>query len=133
VSQAFSTRTDVQDVSVYGTTMGFRGRAEPGGSTFVDVAAEYSMTQRWVLALDVTVGYNANTRVLGGNPLTSAGAPDPSGIILNSGWSSSFGLAPAVEYNLTSTLGVIVGIRLLPAGHNTSASITPAVAINFIH
>jgi hypothetical protein len=62
----------------------------------------------------------------------AAGAHDPSSAILNSGWSSSFGFAPAIEYNLTSTLGVIVGMRLVPAGHNSSSSVAPVVAINFV-
>jgi len=36
-------------------------------------------------------------------------------------------VAPPVEYNLTSQVGVMVGAQWIAAGRNASASITPAV------
>jgi hypothetical protein len=54
-------------------------------------------------------------------------------VSLNSGSSQAFGLAPAIEYNFTSKVGVIAGMRVFPAGKNTSNSITPAIAINIVH
>jgi hypothetical protein len=47
-----------------------------------------------------------------------------------SAWRS--GLAPAIEYNWTSRVGVIVGARWFVAGHNTSASVTPVAAISMV-
>jgi hypothetical protein len=132
VSQALSSRANVEDVSVYGTTAGFRGHAQPGSSFFSDLAAEYSVSQRWVLALDVTYGHTANGRVAGHNVLGSRDGQNPSSILLNSGASDAFGAAPAIEYNWTPNLGALLGVRIIAAGHNTSASITPAVAINFV-
>jgi hypothetical protein len=52
---------------------------------------------------------------------------------LDSGVSKALMLAPAVEYNWTSRVGVLVGVRVIPAGRNTTAPITPAVAINVVH
>jgi hypothetical protein len=43
------------------------------------------------------------------------------------------GFAPAVEYSWKSTIGVIVGTRVIPGGHSTAMTITPTVAINFVH
>lgn len=128
VVPGFSRSVSVEDASVYGTTTGFRGQARPGASIFVDVAGEYSMTRRWVLALDATYRSQQDTLVTGHN-LTDPQAP----ISLNSGSSSAFGLAPAIEYNLRSNLGVLVGIRMFPAGRNTPLTITPAIAINYVH
>lgn len=128
VSQAFSTSANVQDVSVYGTTAGFRGHAKPGNSSFADAAWEYSMTRRWVLALDATYSYNSNTRVTGINILNSNRVQDS-----NSGSSGAFGFAPAIEYNWKSNLGVIFGARIIELGHNTTGSIAPVMAINFVH
>jgi hypothetical protein len=54
-------------------------------------------------------------------------------ILLNSGSSQAFGLAPAVEYNFNSRVGVILGLRLFPAGKNTTDTITPAIAVNIVH
>ncbi len=53
-TQSFSRSVNVEDVSVYGTEAGFRGRAKPGPSSYVDASWEYSVTRRWVLALDAT-------------------------------------------------------------------------------
>jgi hypothetical protein len=132
-SEGFSSNVRLEDVSVYGTADGFRGNAKPGNSFFADAAWEYSLTRNWVLALDVTYGHNGNTRVAGYNILDPNSMQNPSSILLNSGTSDAFGFAPAIEYNWKPNLGVLLGTRLIPAGHNTSATITPAVAINFVH
>jgi hypothetical protein len=128
-SQAFSSTVNLEGVSVYGTGGGFRGRARPGDSTFVDAAAEYSLTRRWVLALDATYRYNNNTRVTGYDVLS----PTPAGIQMDSGSGYAVGLAPAIEYNWRHNLGVILGTYAIVAGRNTAATITPVVAINFFH
>jgi hypothetical protein len=128
VTQAFSHGTNVDDVSVYGTTQGFRGRARPGAALFVDLAAEYSVTRHWVLAGDAVYRHQYNTAVSGYNlsdPATS--------VLLNSGPSQYFGLAPAFEYNFTSKVGVIAGARIFPAGKNTTDSFTPVIAVNIVH
>jgi hypothetical protein len=128
VVPSFSRSTTVQDVSVYGTSAGFRGQANPAPSVFVDAAWEYSMTKRWVFALDATYRRQGNTSVNGYN-ISDPAEP----IRLNSGPSDAFGLAPALEYNWKSNLGVLVGVRFIPVGRNTTTTITPALAVNFVH
>jgi len=125
VSEALSSNVTVQDVSVYNTTAGFSGHASPGNSFFADSSWEYSVTRRWVVATDLTYRHTANTRVTGTNGTSS--------ITLNSGSSDAFGFAPAVEYSWKSTIGIIFGTRVIPASHNTNATITPVMAINFVH
>jgi len=129
VSQAFSNRVNVEDVSVYGTEAGFRGHAKPGGSLFVDASWEYSLRRSWVLALDATYWHGGNTRVAGYNTQQS----NPVQSVLNSGSSEAFGFAPAVEYSWNSKVGVLLGARVIAIGHNTPTTVTPAVAINFLH
>ncbi len=133
VSQAFSSYLNVKDVSVYGTGQGFRGHAQPGRSFFVDGSLEYSLTRSWVLALDATHRHNGNTRAIGYNILDPNGAQNPDSIQLDSGSSEVFAFAPAIEYSWKPNLGVLLGARLIPATHNTHATVTPAVAINFVH
>jgi hypothetical protein len=128
VTQAFSQEARLQDVSVYGTSQGFRGHADPGAALFVDLAGEYSITRSWVLAFDATYRHQYNTAVTGYNISSPAEL-----MTLNSGSSQAFGLAPAIEYNFNSKVGVIAGMRVFPAGKNTSNSITPAIAINIVH
>ena len=132
VSQSLSNNVNVEDVSVYGTGVGFRGHAKPGGSFYVDASWEYSLTRKWVLALDATYRHNANTHAIGYDIPDSNGAQNPSNIQLNSGSSEVFAFAPAIEYSWKPNLGVLVGTRVIPAAHNTHASITPAIAINFV-
>jgi len=126
ISQAFSTRASLQDVSVYGTTTGFRGHAYPGASFTVDLAGEYSVTRKWVLALDAVYHQSGNTPVIGYNATNSAP------VRLDSGSSSGFGFAPAIEYNWNGSVGVIVGTRVIAPGRNTTMTVTPAIAINFV-
>ena len=133
VSQGFSNNVNVHDVSVYGTGAGFRGHAKPGGPFFADAAWEYSLTRSWVLALDVTYRHTGNTRVTEYNILDPNSVQNPPSIRLNSGSSDAFGFAPEIEYNWKPNLGVLLGTRVIPASHNTNATITPAVAINFVH
>ncbi|HXB25133.1 MAG TPA: hypothetical protein VNV25_10435 [Gemmatimonadaceae bacterium] len=117
----YSTKVHVDDVSVYGTGPGFLGRALPGLSSSADLAAEYSATQRWVLALDAAYGWNGDTRVEGDN------------VQLHSGWSESLALAPAVEYNMSSRIGVLLGVRFIDIGRNTTHSVSPALAVNMVY
>ena len=127
VVPAFSSNVNVKGVSVYGTAAGFRGHARPGSSIFLDAAWEYSLTRRWVLALDATYRHQGNTQVSGIHSSTLAN------VQLNSGASDAFGLAPAIEYNWKRNLGVIVGARVIPSGRNTTATFSPAMAVNFVH
>jgi hypothetical protein len=128
VTQAFSHNVSVEDASVYGTAQGFRGHASPGAALFVDLAAEYSLTRHWVFAGDATYRHQYNTPVTGYN-IANPGVA----LSFNSGSSQAFGLAPAIEYNLTNKVGVIVGARIFPAGKKTTDSITPAIAVNIVH
>ncbi len=130
-SQTISARATVQDASVYGTESGFRGLAKPGASSFLDLSSEYSVSRSWVLALDVTYRHGANTSVSGYDVLAASGAPRA--IELRSGASDAVGLAPAVEYSWSSRAGVLLGARIIAAGRNTAASITPAVGVNLVH
>jgi hypothetical protein len=125
LTYAMSSSTDVRDVSVYGTAAGFQGRARPGSSFVGDIAWEYNLSRHWVLALDVVYQRDSSTEVHG------QGA-DTGDVAMSSGASSSLGLAPAVEYNFTSQIGVIFGAKLLAAGRNTGDAVIPVTAINVV-
>jgi hypothetical protein len=127
-TQSLSTYANVAGVSVYNTPTGFQGHAKPGASTYVDAAWEYSLTRNWVLALDATYRHTANTRITGTDPTQS-----PPNIQLITGSSDAIGFAPALEYNWKPTIGVLVGTRIIALGHNIPTTITPAVAINYVH
>ena len=79
-----------------------------------------------MLATDITYRNNANTRVTGSYSQRRA-------VTLNSQWSDAWGLAPAVEFSWKPWIGVLVGVRLIPAERNTSDTVTPAIAVNTVH
>jgi hypothetical protein len=133
VAQTFSDNADIEGVSVYGTGEAFRGTARPGRSFSANAAVEYSLTRRWVMALDLIYSHNRNTRVTGYDILGTDAMPDRRTVRMNSGSSETFGFAPAIEYNWTPNLGVIAGARVILGGHGTSATTTPAVALNYVH
>ncbi len=131
LTYALSASVGLEDMSVYGTAAGFRGRAYPGDSFTADAAGEYSVTRNWVLALDVVYQHNDNTRVRGSVP--SAGAAGGSDFQADSGSGYSLGLAPAIEYNFNSRVGLLVGVRMFVAGRNATSSVTPAIALNMVY
>ena len=122
VLHQFPIKTDVRDRSVYGTSQGFRGHARPGAKSTLILGAEYSLTKEWVLAFDIEADAWGRTRVRGHDAF---GAP-VSGTSLKS-W--NVGFAPAVEYNWSDRAGAIVGVWIVPKGHNAASSVTPAIAI----
>jgi Putative MetA-pathway of phenol degradation len=132
VSQSWSNEVHLQDTSVYGTPPGFRGYARPGNSMTVDSAWEYSVTQRWVTALDVVFETAGSTQVAGTRPQQQDGGLLLISIQSGSGSTRSLGLAPAVEYNWSANAGVIVGAKFIAAGHNTAAALIPIAAVNLV-
>jgi hypothetical protein len=132
VSQSWSNEVRLRDTSVYGTAPGFRGYARPGNSLVIDSAWEYSVTQRWVAALDVVFDTAGSTQVSGIQP-----QPQHDGLTWNpiqsgSGSTRSLGLAPAAEFNWSANAGVIVGVKFVAAGHNTAAAVIPIAAVNLV-
>ena len=122
VLHQFPLRTDIRDRSVYGTSLGFRGHARPGAKSTLILGTEYSLTKEWVLALDIEADAWGRTRVRGRDAL---GAP----VSATSPKSWNVGFAPAIEYNWSDRSGAIFGVWIVPKGHNTASSVTPAIAI----
>lgn len=120
----------VQGRSVYGTPDDFRGYAKRGGSAAVDVAFEYSASRNWVLAADFWLERDAGVRVSGISPRAAAGSWK---FLSGSGVGRELLVAPAIEYNWSSRLGVIVGVRTTVAGRNETGFATPIVAFSYLH
>ncbi|RJF94014.1 transporter [Sphingomonas cavernae] len=122
LQRSFSSDARVEDVSVYGTPEGFRGRAKPGASFFFVNSWEYSLSRSWVLAVDLGYRHDNRTRVAGtdgAEPVRFATKP-----------ADTFIVAPAVEYSWTAKHGVIFGVRYIPANGPVPESVTPVVALS---
>lgn len=123
VLKNFPLAHDVSGRSVFGTDADFRGRARPGSKTSVILGSEYSLTKEWVLAFDIERDQGGKTTVVGRD------SPDGPLIRQTAPRSWDIGFAPAVEYNWSARAGAIFGVWIVPKGHNTEASVTPAIAI----
>jgi len=116
-------RVNVDDVSAYGTDEGFRGHVLPGRSTVIGIGAGYAFTQRWVAAIDIVENYADGFKLNGRESVGGqAASQSPS--------SRSLGLAPAIEYNWSATMGVIAGVEFSAAGRNTPAYVSPQIALS---
>jgi hypothetical protein len=114
-SYSIPTSVRVKGFNTYGG--GFKTNAEvlPGNIFDVDLGIEYSITQRWVLALDVA--YEAQGEIRSrGYPGTNA---DGSPASLKRGYRDNLSLAPALEYNWNENLGVIGGAWFSVYGRNS--------------
>jgi hypothetical protein len=126
LSYAASAAVSVDGLSVYGTPVGFHGHANPGGTAYVDLAVEFSATRNWVLACDLWLERDGNTHVQAGTPL-----PGDPGSSFDSGAARELIVAPALEYNWSARAGIIFGARVIAAGRNTTASVTPVAAFSY--
>ena len=113
----------VHDISVYGTAQGFRGHAAPGFAADTGLGVEYGLSQRWVLALDLVQNY-ANTTLVSGaiGSAAVATSKNPGGI--------AFSVAPAIEYNFSGSVGLIVGVQFSVAGRNAGSYVAPQIALS---
>jgi hypothetical protein len=132
VSYSIPDTVSVEDVSAYGTTQGFRGQARPGRVFLVNSAWEYSLTRSWVLALDVVYQHDERTTLSGFDFAPPGSNAQAIPVHRDFGWGEVFTLAPAVEYNWNSRMGVIVGTIFTVAGRNASANVIPVAAINMV-
>ena len=130
LARTFASHADVDGASVFGTGSDFQGRASLGAGYSIDTAFEYSLTRGWVLALDLFHSHNDATHLVGHDD--TPGLPRMP-VRTRIGASDAFGYAPAVEYNFSPTLGVLLGVRVITGGHNTQRSVTPAIAVNYVH
>jgi hypothetical protein len=119
---------DIRGQSVYGTGAGFRGRANLGHAWSASASAEYSIDAHWVLAMDLAYQRSSTTRVYGSMPVgdqrVAINRPGTIG--------RNVSIAPAIEYNINGTLGIVAGVHMSVAGRNSDAFVAPQAAVNMV-
>ncbi len=118
------TTAHLHDVTSYGTTSGFKGRAQPGMYGESGFSLEFALNQRWVLALDLARDWANGAHLRGSN----AGKKIDTIAASSGDWQ----IAPAIEYNWSPQFGVIAGVSTYFAGHNTGFDVSPQVAFNSV-
>ncbi|MGL5742328.1 MAG: hypothetical protein ACRCXC_07135 [Legionella sp.] len=125
LSRTYYSSVQVMGFDSFGGSEITNGTADLGTDNNIDLAFEYTLTQNWVAVME---GYYSD-----GTPILFDGVftPTRKGHNLNiSGHFYEVGLAPAIEYNFTSNVGVIGGVWFPVAGQNTSHFLTYVMAIN---
>lgn len=110
------TTVHVGGFNVYGGGFGTRGKVHPGNNLSADLGLEWSLTQPWVLALDIVYSYTNRSKFVGKPGRTATGTRASVGL----GSSDNLSLAPAIEYNWNENLGVIAGAWFSVYGRNSN-------------
>jgi hypothetical protein len=118
-------RVPLRGTSAYATAYGFRGHVHAGAAWSATMAAEYVLDARWVLVGEAIWARSGETRVSG----SYHGVPHYNYVLSPE---RSLSLAPAVEYHVSPTMGLIAGVQFTVAGRNTSSYVAPQVALNMI-
>jgi len=110
----------IRGQSIYGGGKGTRGTIYPKTGLLFFAGAEYTLTKKIVLACDFQALYFPKGRFKG---VTIIPVIDPETI--------QFGLAPAIEYNFNSSMGIIAGVWFSFAGKNANRFINGVAAFNY--
>jgi len=118
---------EVRGFNAYGGGFGTTGRVTPGSVTTMTVAAEYSLTRRLVLALDIGFQTVNATHFSGDPGLDVQGRP----ALVGQGSSNLVTIAPALEYSWNQHVGVLAGPWMSVRGQNTSEFFGIVAALYF--
>ncbi len=114
----FPTNAYLKGLNTYGGGHGTRGKIRPGQGLAAILSAEYSLSNHWVLALDIELLHQTASSHFKGRPgILSPGIPAPVGLPS----SISLSVAPQIEYNFNSKSGIIFGAWGTVAGRNSRA------------
>jgi hypothetical protein len=112
----------VKRLNAYGGDASTNGTVYPAQFFQMDIGTELTLTQNWAFAMDIVGNWTGRTRFKG---QTTSPNTAPS--------SAQFSLAPAIEYNWSSRLGIIFGPWFTVAGRNSSKFIKGVFALNYYH
>ena len=108
-------KVHVKGFNAYGGGYGTNGKVTPGQSFIGNIAFEYSFTQKWVFATDLSYVYNHKSTFRGNPGVSATGNNASVGVPYN----NSFSIAPAIEYNPYATMGFVGGIWFTVWGTNS--------------
>jgi len=118
----FPSSARVKGINTFGGDITTRGHIRPGATFLFQTAAEYNLTQKWALALDFQAFYSGRNHFKG-RTITPVGSPS----------SVQLSVAPAIEYNWSENMGIIVGSWFTVAGRNANRFASAAAAYNYYY
>lgn len=117
---------NVHNVNVFGGTAGTSGKVKLDNSYSADLAFEYTLTQNWVPVFEALYVHSPGSN-FDGNPGFT-----PGGTVAGIGGKANeqVSLAPALEYNFNSNIGLIGGVWFSVTGPHAAKFVTGALALN---
>jgi hypothetical protein len=109
--------------NTYGGASETRGIVYPGQSLLTEIGTEYTLTKNWVLACDFIANWVKHTKFVG----------ETGGTAMGQSSSAQFSLAPAIEYNWNSRVGIISGCWFTIAGRNSTQFYSSSTALNYYY
>jgi len=122
ISAAFLSSVNVKGTNAFGGGIGTKGRVSPGNVYGFVFGAEYTLSLNWALAFDYNISY-ANRDKFKGRTLTVVGSP----------YSVEMSIAPAIEYNWSDSMGIIIGPWFSIGGRNANRFASAVAAFNYYH
>lgn len=119
-STVFS-NVEVHGLNTYGGDATTVGRVHPGTAFNFLWGIEYTVTQHFALALDISNVYVLKTKFKG-TTVEQVG---------NNKNAYQFSLAPAVEWNFNKSVGLIGGVWFTAVGYNSAAFTNGVIALNW--
>lgn len=122
-------RVNLSGMSVYDTPSDFHGHVQLGASTSISTSLEYSIDRHWVLVMEAAWDRENHSQLQGWQcPATTMCSPVNRSVPAR--W--VYSVAPAVQYNFSSSVGLIVGAHASVAGHHNGAFVNPQAALNMV-
>lgn len=119
------TSVHVKGFNAYGGGKHTHGTIYPGALFQTILGLEYTFTKNWAFAFDAQYNHNAHTHFKGHKGRTNGKLNS-----LSRPSSEQLSFAPAIEYNWSNNLGLIIGAWFSVTGHNSSAFANGIIAIN---
>lgn len=132
---SISSSVHVKGYNTYGGDETTKGKVIPGNQFSAMVGLEYTPTLHWAFALDiraVTANKDRFSGISSSQFESGEGNTSPQTNVVSIGDRSleQFSLAPAVEYNFSENIGMIVGAWFTVAGRNTAQFVNGVAAVN---
>ncbi len=121
----FSSDVSVQGFNAYGGTYSTRGIVNTGNVYNVIFSLEYSLTQKWGIILESLFEHQMKSTFYGKTGLISEETPAKVGLPSSTSWS----IAPEIEYNFSPNFGLISGLWVSLGGKNSHAFYAGFLAI----
>lgn len=139
IGYGLPTKVHVKGFNAYGGGYGTDGVVTPERTFFAVFAAEYSLSRHWAVACDVlatvvsSTGFSGYVGMIPGTPTDEDIEPMGIPAVNDNQAGIQYTVSPAIEYNWSENLGLIVGAWLSFAGKNSSHFTSGVISLNYYH